>query len=235
MAKVLLKYKEAAVKEIVLDKDTTTIGRKPDNDIVIDNQAVSGHHASIKAEGDKLVLEDLGSLNGTYLNSQKVSKVELFNGDVVLIGVHTLQVTADKNRVGTETKNFTVRGRSMDETMVIAPDYQKKMIAAADKTIPEPLGGFVILEGSTEHREYEFKERVSAIGKEDGSAIKLKGLFAPKLVALINRRKEGYFITPSGGKELKINGKTIERRYDLKDGDLVEVAGLKMQFYLKEQ
>lgn len=235
MAKVLLKYKEAAVKEIVLDKDITTIGRKPDNDIVIDNQAVSGHHASIKLEGDKLLLEDLGSLNGTYLNSQKVSKVELFNGDVVLIGVHTLNVTSDKNRAGTETKSFTVRGRSMDETMVIAPDDQKKMIAAADKTIPEPLGGFVVLEGSTEHREYELKERVSAIGKEDGSAIKLKGLFAPKLVAIINRRKEGYFITPSGGKELKINGKTIDRRYDLKDGDLVEVASLKLQFYLKEQ
>ncbi len=60
MAKVLLKYKEAAVKEIPLDKEETTIGRKPDNDIVIDNQAVSGHHASIKVEGDNLVLEDLG-------------------------------------------------------------------------------------------------------------------------------------------------------------------------------
>lgn len=234
MAKVLLKYKEAAVKEIILEKDITTIGRKPDNDIVIDNQAVSGHHASIKLEGDKLLLEDAGSLNGTYLNSQKVSKVELFNGDIVLIGVHTLHVTSEKNRAGTDAKSFTVRGRSMDETMVIAPDDQKKMIVAADKTIPEALGGFVVLEGPTEHKEYELKERVSAIGKEDGSAIKLKGLFAPKLAALINRRKEGYFITPAGGKELKINGKTVERRYDLKDGDLVEVASLKLQFYLKE-
>jgi pSer/pThr/pTyr-binding forkhead associated (FHA) protein len=92
MAKVLLKYKEAAVKEIVLDKEITTIGRKQDNDIVIDNQAVSGHHALIKTEGDALLLEDLSSLNGTYLNSQKVSKAELFNGDIILIGVHTLDV-----------------------------------------------------------------------------------------------------------------------------------------------
>jgi hypothetical protein len=127
-----------------------------------------------------------------------------------------------------------VRGRSMDETMVIAPDDQKKIITAADKTIPDALGGFVVIEGSTDQKDYELKERVSAIGKEDGSAIKLKGFFAPKLVALINRRKEGYFITPSGGKELKINGKVIERRYDLKDGDVVEVSGLKLQFYLKE-
>lgn len=233
MAKVLLKYKEAAVKEIMLDKELTTIGRKPDNDIVIDNQAVSGHHASIKLEGNVLLLEDLGSLNGTYLNSQKISKAELFNGDVIVVGVHTLDVSSEKNRTA-DTKNFTVRGRSMDETMVIAPDDQKKIITAADKTIPDALGGFVVIEGSTDQKEYELKERVSAIGKEDGSAIKLKGFFAPKLVALINRRKEGYFITPSGGKELKINGKVIERRYDLKDGDVVEVSGLKLQFYLKE-
>ena len=233
MAKILLKYKEAAVKEIPLDKESTTIGRKPDNDIVIDNQAVSGHHASITVEGDKLMLEDLGSLNGTFVNGQKISKTELYNGDVVLIGVHTLNVTSEKNR-SQETKGFAVRGRSMDETMVIAPDDQKKIVAAADKNLPEPLGGFMVVEGSTEKKEYELKERVSSIGKEDGSAVKLKGLFAPKLAALVNRRKEGYFITPAGGKELKVNGKTIDRRCDLKDGDLVEVANLKLQFYLKE-
>jgi len=172
-------------------------------------------------------------LNGTYLNSQKISKAELFNSDVVVIGVHTLEVTSEKNRTA-DAKNFTVRGRSMDETMVIAPDDQKKIIAAADKTIPDALGGFIVLEGSTDQKEYELKERVSAIGKEDGSAIKLKGFFAPKLVALVNRRKEGYFITPSGGKELKVNSKIVERRCDLQDGDIVEVAGLKLQFYLKD-
>jgi pSer/pThr/pTyr-binding forkhead associated (FHA) protein len=233
MAKVLLKYKEAAVKEIVLDKEITTIGRKQDNDIVIDNQAVSGHHALIKTEGDALLLEDLSSLNGTYLNSQKVSKAELFNGDIILIGVHTLDVHSDKERE-TDKKAFAVRGRSMDETMVIAPDDKKKIISAADKSIPEQLGGFLVVEGSTDQKEYELKERVSAIGKEDGSVIKLKGFFAPKLAALVNRRKEGYFITPSGGKNLRVNGKEIDHRYDLKDGDIVEVGNLKLQFYIKE-
>ncbi len=75
MAKILLKYMlRSAVGEIALDKELTTVGRKPDNDIVIDNQAVSGHHASITVEGDKIVLEDLGSLNGTFVNGQKISK-----------------------------------------------------------------------------------------------------------------------------------------------------------------
>jgi pSer/pThr/pTyr-binding forkhead associated (FHA) protein len=233
MAKVLLKYKEAVVQDVTLDKEVTTIGRKPDNDIIIDNQAVSGRHAQIKMQGSDVVLEDLGSLNGTYVNSQKISRAELFNGDVVLIGVHTLLVSSDKDREE-DKKSFALRGRSMDETMVIAADDQKKILAAADRSVPEPLGGFFVVEGSTEQREYELKEKVSAIGKEEGSAIRLKGFFAPKLAALINRRKEGYFITPSGGRELRINGKAIDRRYDLKDGDIVEVSNLKLQFFLKE-
>ncbi len=235
MAKVLLKYKEAVVQEIILEKEVTTIGRKPDNDIIIDNQAVSGHHAQIKTEGEALFIEDLSSLNGTYLNSQKIAKAEIFNEDVIVIGVHNLNVFCNNYRRDAEDKkNFAVRGRSMDETMVIAPDDKKKILTAADKSIPEPVGGFLVIEGSTDQKEYELKERVSAIGKEDGSAIKLKGFFAPKLAALINRRKEGYFITPSGDKELKINGKAIDRRYDLKDGDIVEVGNLKLQFYIKE-
>jgi pSer/pThr/pTyr-binding forkhead associated (FHA) protein len=233
MAKILLKYKEAVIKEIVLGKDNTTIGRKPDNDIAIDNQAVSGHHASIKMQDDKILIEDLSSLNGTFLNGQKISKAEIFNNDVILIGVHTLNVISDKNRDASQ-KTATVRGRSMSETMIINPEDQKKIIAAADKTAPESLGGFLVIGGSTDQKDYVLKERVSAIGKEDGSAIKLKGFFAPKLAALVNRRKEGYFITPSAGKDLKVNGQFIERRYDLKDGDMLEVGGLKLQFYIKE-
>jgi hypothetical protein len=103
----------------------------------------------------------------------------------------------------------------MDETMVINPQDQKKILAARDKDIPEALGGFYVLEGSTDRREYELKERISTIGKEDGAAIRLKGFFAPKVTALINRRKEGYFITPAGGKPIKINGREIGHRYDL--------------------
>jgi pSer/pThr/pTyr-binding forkhead associated (FHA) protein len=96
------------------------------------------------------------------------------------------------------------------------------------------LGGFLIIEGSTEKKDYELKERVTTIGKDESAGIRLKGFFAPKVTALVNRRKEGYFVTPSGEKELKVNGSRVEQRYDLKDGDIVEVAGLKMQFYIKE-
>ncbi len=234
MATVILKFKEAVIKEIPLENATTTIGRKEDNDIVIDNQAVSGHHAQIVKEEDDFFIEDLGSLNGTFVNGFKVTKIELFKGDMILVGLHSLEFISEKFRPQDDKKAFAVRGRSMDETMVISPQEQKKILAVRDKDVPEPVGGFYVLEGSTDQREYELRERISTIGKEDGAAIRLKGFFAPKVAALVNRRKEGYFITPAGGKPIKINGRELDRRYDLKDGDLVETGGLKLQFYVKE-
>src|SRR5450759_4932949 len=127
MTKILLKYKEAVIRHITVEKKLTNIGRKSDNDIFIDNQAVSGHHAVIKTEGDALFIEDLSSLNGTYLNGQKVSKGQLFHGDVILIGVHRLEVISDKIREK-DKKSFTVRGRSMEETVVITPDDKNKIL-----------------------------------------------------------------------------------------------------------
>jgi pSer/pThr/pTyr-binding forkhead associated (FHA) protein len=234
MAKVLLKFKEAVLKEIPLEKEATTIGRKEENDIVIDNQAVSGHHAKIVQEGGSFFIEDLSSLNGTFVNGYKITRCELFKGDTILVGLHSMDFLSDKVRPEEDKKSFTVRGRSMDETMVIDPRDQKRILTSQDKEKPDVLGGFMVLDGSTDKRDYELKERVSTIGKEDGAAIHLKGFFSPKVAALVNRRKEGYFITPSGGKSMKINGREIDHRYDLKDGDIVEIGGIKLQFYFKE-
>ena len=229
----LLKYKDAVVQETVLDKGIVGIGRKPDNSIIIDNQAVSGHHAIIEAEWDQLFVEDLQSLNGTYLNGQRITREELFNKDVLLVGVHALEIVSDKDRLS-DPKAATGRGRSMYETVVITPEEQKKILLAASKAIPDVLGGFLVIKGSSDHKDYVFKEKVSTIGKEKGSVIRLRGFFAPKRAALVNRRKEGYFISPTGSKTVKVNGNAIDRRYDLKDGDIVDIGRLKLQFYIKE-
>lgn len=231
MAKVILKFKDALVKEIPLEKDLITIGRKAENDIAIDNQAVSGFHAKIFRDPEGYSIEDLNSLNGTFINGQRVGKSLLNNGDVVLVGVHTLEIVAEP-RKGMDSTKDRIRGRSMDETMVIDPKDQQKIIASTEKV--EVLGGFVIIEGSTDKKDYELKDRVTTIGKDDSALIRLKGFFAPQVAALVNRRKEGYFITPSGGKSIKVNGSEIGAKHDLKDGEIVEVAGLKMQFYIKD-
>lgn len=233
MAKIILKYKDSPVQETVLDKGIVGIGRKPDNTIIIDNQAVSGHHAIIEAQWDQLFVEDLKSLNGTYLNGQRINRAELFNKDVILIGVHALEIVFDKDRLP-DPKIAAGRGRSMSETIVITPEEQKKILLAASRVIPDVLGGFLVIKGSSAQKDYVIKEKVSTIGKEKGSAIRLKGFFAPGRAALVNRRKEGYFITPTGSKTIKVNGNAIDRRHDLKDGDVVDIGRLKLQFYIKE-
>src|SRR5215469_12014654 len=91
MAKLLLKFEDQVIQEVSLSGGTITIGRQPDNVLRIDNPAVSGYHAKVYREGDHYVLEDAESFNGTYVNSQRISKVVLKDGDKALIGKHTLE------------------------------------------------------------------------------------------------------------------------------------------------
>lgn len=230
MTKILLKFKDAVIKELKLEQETYSVGRKDTNDIVIENLAVSGSHARLFKEGEAYFIEDLNSTNGTFVNGRKIAKQPLKNGDVVLIGSHTIEFMTDvKPAEGTKTD---IRSRSMDETILLSPKDQEKIITQTEKL--EVLGGLLVIEGSADKKEYLLKERITTIGKDDSALIHLKGFFAPKVAALINRRKEGYFITPSGGKDIKVNGNKVDQRYDLKDGDVIEVAGLKMQFFVKE-
>src|SRR3989304_4447348 len=90
MAKLIMKFDAAVIKEIPLQKASLTIGRTPGNDLVIDNLAVSGHHARLLVDQDHFVVEDLNSLNGTFVNSQRIRRIVLKDGDEILIGKHTL-------------------------------------------------------------------------------------------------------------------------------------------------
>ncbi|MBZ0155089.1 MAG: FHA domain-containing protein [Alphaproteobacteria bacterium] len=238
MAKVTVKFHERVLSEVPLDSGIVTIGRKPKNSIRIDNLAVSGFHAKIFREGGQFVLEDMGSLNGTFVNGAKIARHILRNGDTVLIGRHLLNFEAPEmdSPPGQAMGARSVRG---DETLVIDSRVQQRML----HDMPEPgepapggerQGGFTVITGSPGRPEFELRDRVTSIGKSADAGIRLKGLFAPKVAALINRRREGYFINPVGSAGVRVNGNRIAGRYDLKDGDIVEVGRLKIQFYLKE-
>jgi pSer/pThr/pTyr-binding forkhead associated (FHA) protein len=97
MAKLFLKFQERVLREVVPTGNIITIGRQPDNLLCIDNPAVSGHHAKVYWEADHYVVEDLESFNGTYLNDERIAKKELHDGDVVLIGKHTVHFRAEAN------------------------------------------------------------------------------------------------------------------------------------------
>jgi len=92
MARLLLKFDSQILREIPIGSRPVTIGRAPDNDVHIDNLAVSDHHARLYAEGDRLVLEDLNSLNGTYVNDARIERTTLRDGDTIQIGKHQLQL-----------------------------------------------------------------------------------------------------------------------------------------------
>lgn len=234
MAKVLLKFKESVLKEIPIERSEVTIGRNPNNDIPIENLAVSGFHAKIVKYPDGFYIEDQNSLNGTFLNERKVSKSILKANDKITIGKHVLVFTpsaSDESIPIAESK----AGPAMEATMVLQTKEHKAMLAKSDKpAAAEPLGVFAVIEGSAEKPEYELTGRLTTIGKAETSTIKLKGLFAPKVAALVNRTKDGYIISPPGaGAKVKINGNQVEGRYTLKDGDIIELSGLKLQFYSK--
>ena len=237
MPKLRLKFSGMVLKDFPLDKPQLTIGRKMDNDIVIDNLAVSGHHARVVEENGTHYIEDTGSTNGTFINDMKIAKQRLQPGDQIRVGKHLLVYE--------------------DETATSKPKPSAAVVPDGDKTILSPpprpgdqtlrpaeesrdalpggrMGVLLVVAGQTDKNEYKLPDRVSVIGSQDGAAVKLTGWFAPKVAALISRNEATYFISSSEeGKKILVNGVSVQGRSDLKDGDLIEVAGVKMYFYLR--
>jgi pSer/pThr/pTyr-binding forkhead associated (FHA) protein len=227
MDKLILNFKESTLKEYPMDKDSFTIGRKPENDIQIDNPVVSGKHARIFKEGRKVVLEDLGSTNGTFVNKKKISKCELKHKDIVFIGKHTIVFLSDDPVAQLEAS--AAEEDDLDATMVLQTKAHAKMTGASKAG----LGGLTVIDGTADKPEYELTARLSTIGKAETSTVKIKGLLAPKTAALINRGNNGYVIAPPGsGGKVSVNGQGLTGRRPLKDGDVIELYGVKLQFYL---
>jgi pSer/pThr/pTyr-binding forkhead associated (FHA) protein len=252
MAKLYLKFEQAVLKEFALSQGVITIGRLPDNLIQVDNLAVSGHHAKIYWETDHYVLEDNNSLNGTYVNNRRVSRAVLKNGDEVLIGKHTLafkdewhedtpgertQRAPDKTipMVPTLESTVVLDTRKAKEMMAHAPSPSMAaspgMGAVAPAPAKERTGVLTVMSGKTDQSQYMLTGKLTVIGKSDMASIKLKGWFAPKVAAVINKRDNKYFIAASEKDiKVKINSQEIAGQHDLSEGDVVEVAGVKMTF-----
>jgi pSer/pThr/pTyr-binding forkhead associated (FHA) protein len=144
MARLYLKFEERVIREITLSVGVVTIGRQPDNLLQIDNPAVSGHHAKVYWEGDHYVLEDIESFNGTYVNNRRISKVVLEEGDVALIGKHTIvfraqgsekvsaqhKATVDRT-VSLQSQLDKARPPQLDPTMMLDTKRAKEMLVQA--------------------------------------------------------------------------------------------------------
>lgn len=236
MAKLVLSLNGVVQGEYQLDKERLSIGRKADNDIPIDNLAVSGKHALVITILDDSFLEDLGSTNGSYVNGKLIKKHALKDGDVIAIGKHELKYV---NELATADDD------EFEKTMIIKPGSASAAVAAAQaaemavaSVVPTaaagsprlpagggmPLGRLTVLNGPIAGKELELTKALITLGKPGTQ------------VAVISRRPQGYFLTHiesdgDGKRYPKVNGEPIgPKAYQLKDGDLIELAGIKMEF-----
>jgi len=246
MAKLFLKFEEATLKEYSLPEGgTLTIGRLPDNNVQIDNLAVSGHHARIGFEGGHFVIEDSNSLNGTFVNGRRVNKSALRDGDLVLVGKHTIafQDEARPAAVALPPLNVTPPVPQLDATVMLETKQAKEMLAQAAPgeqivaryPIRERIATLTVMEGKTDQSRYVLSSKLNVIGKSEMASIKLKGWFAPRVAAVINHRDDRYFIAASEKDvRIKVNGSEVAGQKELTEGDVVEVAGVKLTFAYSE-
>jgi len=235
MAKFYLKFNAAVIKEIPIEKTPLTIGRKPDNDIVIDNLSVSGHHAKITQQGNSYVIEDLQSTNGTFVNEKRIITAALKHNDAILIGQHTLVLNDPEVQEQPAPQPEPAKPVDTDATVVMTPQQQAQAASAAPAPGKTELTGILrVIEGKTDQPEYMLTNLLTYIGKSDTAAIKIRGLFAPDIAALISKRPTGYLITAVKDGYPKLNNKSVSGQVELKDSDIIEVGGLKFLFQLKE-
>lgn len=249
MAKLYLKFDQSVLKEIPLTQAAATIGRLPDNTVQIDNLAVSGHHARIYWNDGHYVVEDLGSLNGTYVNNKRVGQATLIHGDQVLIGKHVVEFKNEGSiALGASVPKAGPAAPKLDATVVL--DTRKAQGMIAEKGAPAPaarsvtgapvpskerIGLLSVLEGKTDQAKYVLTGKITMIGKSNMATIKLKGFFAPTTAALISKRDGKYFIAPSEKKiKLKVNGEDSPNLRELNQGDVIEVGKFKAAFSFQE-
>lgn len=239
-AKLQLILNGDVLSDHVLEQETVTIGRRPENDITVDNLAVSGKHAQIITILNDSFLEDLNSTNGTYVNGSLVKKHALKHGDIIGIGKHQLKYL---NEDATENEE------QFEKTMIIRPDAVgmpentgsmeigasvekiaklEEESAEEAKKAPPPASSAAklqILNGANAGKELELTKALTTIGKPGTQ------------VAAITRRPQGYFVIHveggAGDRTPIINGKQIGTQATaLKDHDVIEVAGVKMEFFI---
>jgi hypothetical protein len=203
---------------VQLSKDRTTLGRRPYNDIVIDNLAVSGEHAVLLMNGNEVYLEDLNSTNGTYVNGKAVKKQLLQNADTVEIGKYKIKYVNE------------APGASFEKTMIIKPGSIPPPVPAQAKPAAPAAapsydmshvhGSIKVLSGAAAGREVALVKVVTTIGKP-GVA-----------VASITKRPQGFVVAHvEGANRASVNGTVIGADpVPLRHGDLLELAGTQMQF-----
>ncbi|MFV1983193.1 MAG: FHA domain-containing protein [Thiohalomonadales bacterium] len=211
MAKIILTHDGTVIKEYPLTKERMTIGRKPHNDIQLDDNTVSGEHAAFLAL-QNIYIEDLGSTNGTLLNGERVKKRMLNHNDVIKIGRHEFRF------VDNVVQDF-------ENTVVIPSAIAKETVVNKDKY----RDAFVeVIDGAKCGDTIELNKAYTTLGSPGVS------------VVVIARRGHSYYIMPMGGTAVNQTPPTLNnmpitsQSQALTSDDVIDVAGSKLKFNYKE-
>lgn len=222
MPKMIVSIDGVVIKEVQLTKDRTTLGRRPYNDIVIDNLAVSGEHAVLQMAGKDVYLEDLNSTNGTYVNGRAVKKQLLQNGDAVEVGKYKIKFVNEAADAGfQQTMMFKAGSDGLAPAAAAPPSATPSAPPVVEAARADFLHAAIkVLSGAAAGREVPLTKVVTTIGKP-GVA-----------VAAITRRQRSFVVHHVEGEgNPALNGMPIGvEPVALKSGDLIELAGTQMQF-----
>ena len=235
MPTLTLKFKDKPICDYRLQKGLSlTIGRRKNNGVVIENLAVSGHHAKIDSVGEGFVLIDLQSKNGSFVNEQIINSHWLKHGDVINIGKHSLVFKyAEDESIPDESSD------KIEQTMVMDTSQYRTMVEKSKPDFPRPLvrntdGGFAgelaFLAGGSGN--VKLTQNITRIGKHRESDVKIKGLTVGKTAVTISKRPDGFYLSYVGGMaKPKVNSKTIARSTILNDLDIIDIGSTKLQFH----
>ena len=247
MPKITLKFKDSVLADYHLPPGCSLkIGRRKDNDIVIDNLAVSSHHGKIDSAGDGFVYIDLKSKNGSFINQQPVSSHWLQDGDVIYIGKHSLTFAYFESEVRPEDKEQS----EIEKTMVIDTSEYRSMLnqndpqpAIADQprsnpaesSKKKPVRGYVTYLAGGEGT-LALKQKVTKIGKDASNDIVIKGWKVGKTAATISRTRDGYYFSYVNGlAKPKINDQRASNKpIKLNELDIIQIGPIKLQFIGKK-
>ncbi len=233
MPMLTLKFKDNKLGEFPIEPGKSlTIGRKESNDVSIENLAVSGHHAKVDAVGDKYLLTDLKSKNGSFVNKELVTTHWLKHGDKIIIGKHCLVFEYNE---GEKRPAESAGGGNMDQTMVMDTDKYKDMLSKTAPAAKKPAAATGVLSYlAGGEGEVELTKKLTKIGKNSSSDIVVGGLMMGKTAATISKRPNGYSLAyVEGMTKPKVNGKAIKDSIMLKEFDSIEIGSVKMQFFIK--